>query len=178
MKLYKYLIGLLMLSASSFVLADVFYINTDDLAKHAHDIVEGKVIKIEQMWDQDHRLIYTYITVHIDKSWKNRVKTQAIVIIEAGGQLDGYVTFSPARAVYRKNEEVMVFLQKDANYYRTYGLNQGKFNVEIRNGKKILTRNINVDELVILGQRIKRKDIKHSFEYIDIEAIITNNLGP
>lgn len=49
MKFYKILFCiLLILSAGTFVLADVLYIEMSDLAKFAFDIIEGKVIKVEQ----------------------------------------------------------------------------------------------------------------------------------
>lgn len=177
MKHYKYLsLVLLLLLCSGVSAGDIFYVPIPVMAKHAFDIIEGEVTKVEQKWDKDHRLIHTYTTVQIDKLWKNKIKTKRIVIKEVGGQLDGYVTLAPVRPVYRKNEKVMIFLRKDTNYYRTLGLNQGKFNVEIINGKKILTRNINVDELTILDQGIKREDIKRSFKYTDIITIITDYL--
>lgn len=52
MKFFKLLICLPILLASSLVLSDVLYTSVDKLAKFAFDIVEGKVIKVEQKWDK------------------------------------------------------------------------------------------------------------------------------
>lgn len=176
MKFYKYFTCLLILLLSSLLLADVLYVNINDLAKTAYDVVEGKVIKVEKKWDTDHKFIYTYITVAINNAYKNKVIAKEIIIKEIGGQLDGYTTVAPCQPEYIKDANVLIFLQKDENYYRTYGLNQGKFNIETRNGEKTLTRNINVNKLVILDKNIEKEDIKSNFKYTDIVTIISNNI--
>lgn len=159
MKFYKFFVCcLLILSASSFLLADVLYVKMNDLAKFAFDIIEGKVIKVEQKWDKEHKFIYTYTTIRVEKSIKNKITAKEITLKEIGGQLDGFTTSAPCQPEYEEGESVLVFLQKDGEYYRTYGLNQGKFKIDTIKGEKILSRNINPDELTILDKSIKRME--------------------
>lgn len=153
------------------------YVSIDDLAKFAFDIIEGKVLKVEQKWDSDHKFIYTYTTIRVEKTFKKKIAAKEITLKEIGDQLDGYTTNAPCQPEYYTDEKVLIFLQKNENLYYTYGLNQGKFNTQIINGEKNLTRKVNINELTILNNNIKRDDIQNSLKYEEIISII-NKANP
>ncbi len=112
----------------------------EDLAKYSYDIVEGEVIKVEQKWDDEHRMIYTYATVQVDLSYKNNIEQKEIIIKHMGGHLEGFTTWAPGQPEYKLDEDVIIFLKKDGDYYNTVGWDRGKFNIRTIKGKKILCR--------------------------------------
>lgn len=75
-------ITILTLSMASILCADDLFIEPENLVKYSYDIVEGKVQSVQQAWDTEHRMIYTYTTITIHKTWKNRVALKGIVIKE------------------------------------------------------------------------------------------------
>jgi hypothetical protein len=152
---------------SSIGICDVIYTSVGKIAKNSSDIIEGRVVNVEQKWDGNHKFIFTYTTIKIKNIKKGAIKSKEIIVKEIGGKLDGFTTYADCQPNYSINEDVMVFLQRNGDFYQTYGLNQGKFNIINNNGKKMLKRDIDINKLTILEKNVSRETIKSSFDYND-----------
>lgn len=126
----------------SFAYADLIYVDINMLSENAYDIVEGEVINKEQKWDKERRYIYTYTTIKVEKSLKGITKSGEITLKEIGGKLDGFTTSAEGQTNYYSGEEVLVFIQKNEEHYRTFGLCLGKFNIFTENNIKYEERDI------------------------------------
>jgi|GEM_PF-5250363 len=158
------------------VLADgLIYTELSTLAKNSAAIIEGTVIKVEVLWDKEHRFIYTYTTISVTKSYKKNHRE--IILKEIGGALDGFETIVQHKVMYNVDEKVLVFLQKEGAFFRTYGGPQGKFTFEKLNGVVQLRRNLDIDKLIFLRKDAKREEVKNLFKYSDLDTLITNHVG-
>lgn len=155
--------------------ADVIFAPIDTISQHTYDVIEGKVINVDVKWGEYYKYIYTYTTIRVDRSYRNKISEEEIIIKEFGGRLDGFITSVECNAEYAVDENILVFLQPEGQYYRTYALNQGKFNITYDiNQKKQLKRKVDPNELRIIYSGISRNDIKDTFNYDDIISIIQN----
>lgn len=127
--------------------AQVLYLNEDRLINNAYDIIEGQVIDVIPQWDDDHRIIYSYVTVRVDTAFKGMIQESEIILQEIGGRLDGYFTYVQNAPVFVKDEKILLFLKKEDSVYRTYGMSQGKYNKKERDGGIVLERDVETSDL-------------------------------
>lgn len=139
----------------------------ESLVKNSHDIVEGKVAKVEQKWDEDYRMIYTYTTVQINLKYKNNIEQNEIIVKHMGGNLDGFTTWAPGQPEYKLDENVLSFLKKDGNYYNTVGWDRGKFNIGTIKGEKILLRYITPGTDIMTTEK-REENIYNYSEFIKV----------
>ncbi|OHB72265.1 MAG: hypothetical protein A2W23_01915 [Planctomycetes bacterium RBG_16_43_13] len=156
--------------------SEVFYVDMPSLSKHAFDIVEGEVIAVECKWYEPHNSIYTYTTIRLEKALKNKVKTEEIILKDIGGKIGDIITSGPVLVSYTVGEKVLVFLQRDGDYFTTYCRGQGKYRIEMMNGAKVLKKDINLDELR-LPKGIHMENIKTQLNYSDLLEEIHNNMN-
>ncbi len=144
----------LSLALSAFIFAFVFGLkpanatvmlkqSVADLTGNADNIVVGKVIKIKSEWNLKRTKIFTYTTIEVTTEVKGVNETKTVVIREIGGEVDGRRLFVAGSAQYSEGEEVVLFLNKLENSYRTVGMTQGKYNVitdKITGKKSVINR--------------------------------------
>jgi hypothetical protein len=113
---------------------DFFYVNIYSLVHYSYDIIEGIVEKVEPRWDSDHKFIYTYKTITIEKTIKTKINLTQLIICDIGGELDGYKTWDAHDQVpiYNEGEDILCFIQyritqSGDTTYSTYGRCQGIF---------------------------------------------------
>jgi len=104
----------------------------EDMARDADAIVHGSVEQSgTQLALQTHGAPepYTVTTLRV-RTWFKGAGAERIVIREQGGEWQGGGRWIDGTPWYRPGEEVVVFLRRDPerpDYYRTYGMVQGKF---------------------------------------------------
>ena len=130
-----------------------------DLAKKSETIALAHVDDVYSRWDDNHKEIYTFISLKVLDGVKGSRKNDVLTIRQIGGSAEGKISVVPGMPSFTKGEEVVVFLSpKDrAGYPWVMGLQQGKYTVstdnngfkQVRNdvvGLKTMTPNGSVDE--------------------------------
>ena len=130
-----------------------------DLAKKSETIALARVDDVSSRWDDNHKEIYTFISLKVLDGVKGSRKNDVLTIRQIGGSAEGKISVVPGMPTFTKGEEVVVFLSpKDrAGYPWVMGLQQGKFTVstddngfkQVRNdvvGLKTMAPNGSVDE--------------------------------
>jgi hypothetical protein len=102
-----------------------------DLAKKSESIVLARVEDQSSRWDDNHKEIYTFITLHVLEPVKGAKGETTITLRQLGGSVDNLISVVPGMPTFRKGEEVVLFLSpKDgAGYPWVMGLQQGKYTV-------------------------------------------------
>jgi len=103
---------------------------TDKLTTRAELVAVGVVKETKSEWDESHSSIRTRVTVSVDEYLKGSgAKTLEIYV--PGGEVDGVGELYTHMAKFKKDEEVVVFAEKDTEHrYRVSGGDQGKINVK------------------------------------------------
>jgi hypothetical protein len=123
-----------------------------DLAKKSETIALAHVDDVYSRWDDNHKEIYTYISLKVLDGVKGSRKNDVLTIRQIGGSAEGKISVVPGMPSFTKGEEVVVFLSpKDrAGYPWVMGLQQGKYSVDTdANGFKQVWND--VDGLKVAG---------------------------
>lgn len=104
-----------------------------DLAKKSETIAVAHVEDVYSRWDDNHKEIYTYISLKVLDGVKGSRKNDVLTIRQIGGAAEGKISVVPGMPTFNKGEEVVVFLSpKDrAGYPWVMGLQQGKYTVSV-----------------------------------------------
>lgn len=136
------LLPLLALAQSS--LATTVVVPTDDdMIVGARAILRGKVVAIDSSFDENHRRIYTYVTVKVQEVIKGSITERFVVLKELGGQvgLEGLRVFGNPQ--FTRGERVVLYLDtwKDGSL-RTHQMFLGKFSItaDKATGKEVVVR--------------------------------------
>jgi len=112
----------------------------EELAARADVVALGKVSLLSPHWNADHSRIFTSVTLNVDSYLKGN-QAGPLTILVPGGEVDGVGEMYSHTAAFRRDEDVLVFVQKDArgNYVVTGGRG-GKFLVtqDERTGKSFV----------------------------------------
>lgn len=151
--------------------AQVIYTPVEWLIKDSYDVIEGEVIKVTPMWDDEHKFISSFIDIKVKKSFKEKIKTKIITLQELGGTIDNFSTASPIHPVYHAGENVIICVDIDSQsgFFSTKDFWQGKFNLDNWHDNKRLLRSTR--EAVFLDS--KRK-LETEITYNDFLNILEN----
>lgn len=171
-----------LLSFTILLKAQIIYMSPEELSKESDYIVEGNVIKVLPEWDIKTKMIYSRITIQVERSYRNKLKDRFVDLVELGGTIGNYSTSAPYNPVYSLNEKVIVFLKYDKmkNNHFTYGALFGKYDVVDNSSQKkiVLKKNRDIDALVIDSKNqtstIKKID-NISYEYDAFLKILEKN---
>lgn len=126
--------------------------SVSDLTKKSETIAMARVTDVSSRWDENHKEIYTYITLKVLDGVKGSHKNDVLTIRQLGGSVDNLISVVPGMPAFKTDEEVVVFLSpKDrAGYPWVMGLQQGKYSVDTdANGFKQVWND--VDGLKMVG---------------------------
>lgn len=113
----------------------------DQVAREAKFIVRGHVVDTYSAWDEAREVIYTYATLRVNRYFGEIAGPDTLVVREVGGTVDGYTQEAIGFPVIRRGEQVVLFLSEWENStdLRIHAYNQGKFLVQLREGREIVT---------------------------------------
>jgi hypothetical protein len=99
------------------------------LVKRADFIVQGQVQSVYTQWDEQQRLVFTYISIRVDESLKGGSR-QSVLIRQIGGTA-GTVQMSVAGVPqFKSGEMAVVFLkQQNDGTFQVVGMNQGLYEI-------------------------------------------------
>lgn len=122
--------------------------STAELTVLSEHVVEGIVTNVESRYREDHKFVYTYVTIEVAESFKGDRLSNTIVLEELGGEANGMTVTVPSNPVFEVGQRAIFFLDvKDERHLRVHGMEQGKFDVFTNEatGEKIVTRPASVD---------------------------------
>ena len=117
-----------MLAAPAFATTAV-RLDLDQLVQRADLIVQGHVQSVYSQWDEERRLVFTYISIRVDESLKGE-RRQSILIRQVGGTA-GTIQMSVAGVPqFKSGEMAIVFLKRqDDSTFQVVGMNQGLYEI-------------------------------------------------
>ena len=107
--------------------ASVFLkMDQSELIAKASAIVDGRVIKVDSFWNDEHTAIHTEAVVAIDDFVAGDAPA-TVVIRTPGGQVDDYVIEAVGCPQFEKGQRVLLFLTPDrGDMFRVLGYQQGR----------------------------------------------------
>jgi hypothetical protein len=102
----------------------------EDLARRAEVVALGRVNDVSSEWNENRSMIRTRVTLAVGQYVKGTGTGATLVIYVPGGEVDGVGEMYSHMATFKKDEQVLVFAEKDQQgRYRVSGGQQGKFDV-------------------------------------------------
>jgi hypothetical protein len=99
------------------------------LVRESDSIVQGRIDNVYSQWDAQLKVIFTYVSVHIDDPLKGQPR-QSVLIRQLGGKVGALNMSIPGMPRFNNGDEVIVFLKGNPEgTYHVVGLNQGKYEV-------------------------------------------------
>ena len=133
-------LSLAVLLAGSFSAAEATlmkYLEVEDLARLATEVIHGEVISTKTYWDDAHKNILTGVRVQVSDCYKGKSTRGATVsLVQLGGTLDGLTMDYSGRPTFRVGENLVVFARPNQrNELLVVGLKQGK--LAVRNNEAV-----------------------------------------
>jgi hypothetical protein len=101
-----------------------------DLTDESTAVFYGKCSKKTCTWDENHRIIFTYVTIVPEEYLKGNLGTEAVVAVP-GGQVGDIIYEVSEMPVFTEGEEVVAFVWKNPSGKNLVtGGSQGKMKIE------------------------------------------------
>ena len=120
------------LSASTFVA-----IGADELIGRSDLVVQGRVVGLESFWDESGTLIVTEATIEVSDRVLGSSPSR-ITVRTAGGAVGSLRVEALGFPQLGRNEDVVLFLERDASSHRIVGYQQGHYRVVVRDDGVVL----------------------------------------
>jgi hypothetical protein len=126
------LVGIALIVASLAIPAfatTVAKLSLEQLVQKADLIVQGQVESVYTQWDEDRRLVFTYVAIRVDEPLKGESR-RPVLIRQVGGTV-GTIQMSVAGVPqFRSGEMTLVFLKRqDDSTFQVVGMNQGLYKI-------------------------------------------------
>lgn len=121
---------------------------TEEMTRRADVVAIGKVTATRSEWDQNKARIVTRATMSVGEYVKGNAGN-VMTITTPGGEVDGVGEWYSHMARFNKDEEVVVFAEKDKKgNYRVTGGSEGKIPVkrDVRTSIARVTPQVTLDE--------------------------------
>jgi hypothetical protein len=149
--------GTLVLAAFSVSYASIFMkIPFSQLVQKSNEIAQGKVISLKSEWNDQHTMIFTYVTFEVQSFLKNSArKPETVVVKELGGQVDDITSAPIGFPQFTIGQETILFLHTwNDGSYRVLEYCQGKYNIyqDAKTHEKMVQReDIDQKEVALVG---------------------------
>ncbi len=132
-----------------------------ELTRKSSLIVVGKINSIESEWNKEKTRIYSRISVSVDTFVKGQPAGDVVSFMQPGGEVGKVGEIYSDIPRFRKNENVLLFLEKDkSNNLRVTGGMDGKFSYTVKpaTGEKMIDGRINLNDFI---SEIKKNELLH-----------------
>ncbi len=104
----------------------------DELARESDVVAIGRVTSLHSEWDEARTRIYTRVSFSVDEFVKEGAeRSNVVTILTPGGEVGDVGELYTHVPVFKKNEEVVVFLRTvERGLYRVAAGMQGKYNID------------------------------------------------
>ncbi len=130
------------------LLGQVRDVPTDALTKKADVVAVGRVTGLTAEWDQNKRRIVTHVTMNVGEYLKGGAGS-VMTITSPGGEVDGVGEWYSHTARFNKDEDVVVFAEKDkSGNFRVSGGQEGKISIkkDQASGQPRVSERVSLDE--------------------------------
>jgi hypothetical protein len=120
--------------------AQVKEMSAQELTNASTSVFYGKCSKKSCSWDENHRIIYTYVTVVPEEYLKGNLGSEAVIAVP-GGKVGDIIYEVSDMPVFIEGEEVMAFVRTNpAGKNLITGAYQGKMKIDTdkKTGKKMV----------------------------------------
>ncbi len=133
------------------------------LSDEAGNIVMGVVEAVKTKLDEKSGRVYTYTTIRVKENLKGKAE-EVIILRQMGGSYNGLEMRIAGTPYFEANQEVMLFLKKDAGNYFLRGMGQGAFRIELVHGVKMARQLTGHAAVFEPGQNGDKGQIVHAEE--------------
>ena len=107
----------------------VVKLDLKQLVQRADLIVQGQVQSVYSQWDEERRMVFTYISIHVDEPLKGE-RRRSVLIRQVGGTV-GTLQMSVAGVPqFKEGETTIVFLKSQADStFQVVGMSQGVYEI-------------------------------------------------
>ncbi|HEY7791978.1 MAG TPA: hypothetical protein VIC33_15795 [Vicinamibacterales bacterium] len=136
--------ALLLLVAGSARATTVIAQPLPQLTAQAGAIVHGTVTGVRSDWNAGRTHIFTFVSVHVDRSLKGSLGPD-LTVMEFGGTVGNLRQYIPGTPQFRPGEEVVLFLSLHPPMYPSVlALSQGKFSIvaDRATGTRMISRDL------------------------------------
>ena len=82
----------------------------DELVIGARAIVRGRVLSVVARYDEQQRMVFTYVTLQVQEVWKGQITSDQIVLKEPGGTAGEFGTLLFGIPEFSRDELVLLYL--------------------------------------------------------------------
>jgi len=136
----------------------------ENLTRDASYILTGNVKDMRCAWNPESTLIYTYVTVSVEKYIKNTLSKKEgpkeVTIRYVGGIVGDVGLWQSDTPTFKRDQQVLLFLEPiEKGIFKITGRFQGKYTIE---KNQVLEKKVSVDDFVhkvgeIVESQQKRK---------------------
>jgi hypothetical protein len=149
--IFLFLFTFLFVSLYSISFSQQTYSKLKLLTDNSDLIVTAKVFGQKSNWNADKSRIFTEATLQVDEYLKGNNNGSPVVVTYPGGEVDGIGELYTHMPKFGNNEDVLVFLKKDAKSksYKVFNGEEGKIKIikDEKTGEKITESNIRINSL-------------------------------
>ena len=128
------------------------------LTKRAENIIIGTAKEKESKWDENQKMILTYIKVHVEQVIEGNLNKSELTLLIPGGSIDNKNWIVEGAPEFTVGEKSLLFIEPEIyNTYRVVGWYQGKFKIT---GNTIESRNMKVSDFIQSIKEIWRENKK------------------
>ena len=183
MKNLKRLINLTCLTIFFFLLlsqeeskAQVIKMSAEDLTKKSTAVLYGKCSKLKSEWNENRRVIYTYVTIVPEEYIKGNLGSVAVITVP-GGRVDDIIYEVSEMPVFTEGEEVVAFIWTNPRGKNLVtGGYQGKVKIEKDNqtGKRMVQAITITEEAMVPGQARKAEKMQLEDFVVKLKGYMKN----
>ena len=111
------------------------------LVRESAVVVRGVVEGSQSFWNSDHTRIYTDTAVRVTDVLAGRAPVR-IRVRQLGGRVGQVTARVVGTAPLRPGDDVVLFLRAQPGFYTLVGMAQGRFRVERRGARAVVTRSL------------------------------------
>jgi hypothetical protein len=147
--IFLFLLTMLFSGYFSIALSQKTEAKLKQLTVNADLIVTGKVAGNKSNWNPDKTRIYTEATLQVDEYLKGNNIGNSVVVTYPGGEVNGIGELYTHMPKFENNEDVLVFLKKDASGYKVFDGEEGKIKImkDVKTGEEITSSNVRINYL-------------------------------
>lgn len=102
-------------------------LSVQDLVRRSDMVIKGQITDSNAFYNHKFGMIYTRLTIHIEKDFMGKKGTKTIVVTMPGGTVNGRVQVVFGVPVLKIGEHAIMFLRRMGKRITITGLGQGTF---------------------------------------------------
>lgn len=150
----------------------MLFLELEDITSRSEAIIRGSVKDVESRYNEERTKIFTYSIIEVKDTIKG--KTPPVFTVRTyGGQVGDICMKVPGMPVFKRGEEILLFIKRNEDFWHVVGMAQGKYSIIkdennneflINDLKDIFFKKVNEDNRF---EDLHLVDIPNRFSYSD-----------